>query len=314
MGRLTGRQIPIIIATTLLLVVLPACSKKTPTQIPTPTRMVTPVVTSTATPRGALTPTLTPTPIATQSNPSPVAKLAGEGTTAMWFEGWETAPVGVYVPHVKGELEDTRSGKYDMPSATYIEGDAGSWAVTDSYTGSIVSFHKDEPNLPEWSPHSAEIVQSTQGKCLSLKVPNAQDQFKVTNDLWVFIDPRVDGLSIPLRETTTLSFTVQGQLDETVTEPDGYVHSNYGFVGIALVDISGSRSIHYTIYEAGGWSGQGFGRKISLGKGGTYTRNLFDDYTKTAKYDLKGDETVGRILLIVKGPGNATFDDIRITW
>ena len=200
-----------------------------------------------------------------------------------WEEGWESSPVGIYHPYIPGY------GNPDLK--TKISGDTGDWYVEDTISASGI----DHPEYDEWSPNCAEIEETPDGQRLAMTITYINGSL---SDL--FVARRV--LLIPLNENTSLSFTLHG--------------SGFGVKGLVLSPIGG-KSICYSIH---GTPSKGMGDNIQLeGDGGTYTRNIFDDYTNILGHEYEGTEEINRIYLFVQdlvsdGLGTAIFDDIHMVY
>ena len=209
-----------------------------------------------------------------------------EGESGMleesWEEGWESSSVGVYHPYIPASGRD---------SMTKISGDTGDWYVEDTISAS----GDDHPDYDEWSPNYAEIEDTPEGRRLTMTITFRED---LLSDLLV-LRPI---LTIPLNENTTLSFTLHGE--------------GAGTKGVAL-SMHRLKGISYSIH---GTPSKGMGENIQLeGDGGTYTRNVFDDYTNILGHEYEGTEEITLVALFVQdivsdGVGVGTFDDIHMAY
>lgn len=256
-------------------------------------------------------PTKPETTTATSKPPTTATTATKPG---VWLESWTKARSGSYSSRPQANLEANKrkDSQALLEAQVYIEGDLGSWQVTDTISlGTMIPEKEGDPVLPEMSPQIASIVDSSDGKLLEMQTANTQ---KFMDDLWVVMLFDIND-RIPLKETTTLSFKASGELPEMVPVDDSDTTSNFGFIGLVIGGIC------YTIYETGSFSAEkkekmntGFGRKIHLGKSDLYTRNIFDDYTKYLGNKYTGNETIDEIILLIRGSsGWATFDEIYIS-
>lgn len=202
-----------------------------------------------------------------------------ENLNDMFFESWESAEVGTYISHT---VEGPEGQPHYQPITT-IEGDAGSWLVWDYYSTEVT----------DWSIHFAEIINSDNGKYLSM---TAVDDSNATPDLTVIHE----NVNIPLTESTTISFTAYGTgaLFQNVSE---FTEIYVLVMGIFYI----IRPDDYLEYSSNR------NRAIILGNG-SHTRNLYDDYTNVLGKEYDGDEVITYVKLRVRYPGNAIFDDIMI--
>ena len=228
-----------------------------------------------------------------------LAPINGVGQ-GLWQESWETASIGAHVP--------------DRDQLVSFIGDTGAWLLSDSA----------EACGP--SPNRAEIVLLNGKKVLRI-TSNPHDDRCAAN-LWVAKFPVAN---LAITPGTMLSITQTGRLLEatwsglfsTVAPPVGdNVHFRlYDNQGNRLVYIF-QRAPNYTEHTTtlrddflgGSFRTYGY-HEIFLGlpdsEGGTYVRNLFEDFSQVPGFSPSSAKIVD-IVYYIQSEGVATVDELKI--
>lgn len=219
---------------------------------------------------------------------------------SLWTEAWQAAQVRTYAP---------TDATYDT-----IFGDRGAWIVYDSAFDC-----NGEPH-----PNTAKIVASGANKSLTLTVVANDCVTDLSVDL--FTSP-----NIPVTTNTLISFTETGSLSNpnwngffpTLFPPPGdnihlfLLDQNKNGV-VYIFQRTPQYPPHTTTLQVqfpDGHAGSAGYHEVFLDSynaaGGTYVRNLFQDFSRAPGFKPSG-AVVSYISFSVSGVGTATFDDLKI--
>ncbi|MFH1107762.1 MAG: hypothetical protein V1790_00990 [Planctomycetota bacterium] len=224
------------------------------------------------------------------------------GSEGLWFEGWENAIPGTYVP----------SFCSFEPDCTSINGDMGSWLVRDTVSP-WWGIPQDEGGSGCGDiPHSAEIMTQEANRRLKL----IAQEGSCPNDIWVELAD--GGLSLPLHSNTYISFFEDGELDNPTSgeqnSPCGLMHAGCSIIYVRLQDGEGNQLV-YLLEAAPGYSPFSLPmyREVLLASEGAFhERNLFDDFSEIAWFEAD-EARIEHIEFGLTQRGWAIIDDITIT-
>lgn len=253
------------------------------------------------TPKQTIKPPVQP-PSSTSNAEPATPSLSNEPEHGEWVEDWSTAQVGSYCPSMKGAIAYIKSHRDEFTGEeTFIKANLGSWIVLDTavmcFMGADEAVLSELPaDAPEFTTHTAEIVQGSGGKYLSLNVPAYGVE---RDDLWVILEKPSSDYPI-LKPTTTITFEASGKIDND--KPYG------GYIALCFGKDTGDL-FYYTIYES---KMPREPHKISLGGEGIYTRNVYEDYISV--YHGKPYNFKLKPFILIVGIGHAEFYRITIKW
>jgi hypothetical protein len=210
-------------------------------------------------------------------------------------EGWESSPIGTYVP--------------DYLPLPLIPADEGDWILGDT----VSEFPECGP-----TPHTAEILLS--GGNRSLRLTSNDSSSSCADNVWVvlFEVPQLNlnpGFSVPLTSGTIISFEETGNLTSPETGSHYCVLPPCGdTVSLTLEDTRGNM-LAYVLQRAPGATPnevRSFYREVFLDpNAGAYSRNLFADFNTIPDFNPTG-ATIRTVAFQVKEHGTATIDNICI--
>ena len=210
-------------------------------------------------------------------------------------EGWESSPVGTYVP--------------DSLPLPIIPADEGDWILGDTVS-----------EFPECgsTPHIAEILLSDGNRSLRLTSNNSTSS--CADNVWVNLFEVTQlnlnpGFSVPLTSGTIISFEETGNLINPETGSPYCVHPPCGdTVSLTLEDTRGNM-LAYVLQRAPGAvpnTVRSFYREVFLDpSAGVHSRNLFADFNTIPDFNPSG-ATIRTVAFEVNEHGTATIDNICI--
>ena len=213
-------------------------------------------------------------------------------------EGWESSPIGTYVPT-----------SHDYLPLPLIPADEGDWLLGDTVS-----------EFPECgsTPHTAEIILS--GDNRSLRLTSNDSSSSCADNVWVNLVEIPEGnlnpgFSVPLTSGTIISFEETGNLTSPETGSPFCVLPPCGdTVSLTLEDIHGNR-VAYILQrapdavpnEVHSWY-----REVFLDpNAGVYSRDLFADFSTIPDFN-PSEATIRQIAFEVSDHGTATIDNICI--
>lgn len=208
-------------------------------------------------------------------------------------EGWESSPIGTYLP--------------DLP-LPLIPADEGDWILGDTVS-----------EFPECgsTPHTAEILLS--GGIRSLRLTSNDSNSNCADNVWVnlvevpqHLNP---GFSVPLTSGTIISFEEMGNLISPEPGSPYCVNPPCGdTVSLTLEDNRGNM-LAYVLQRAPGAvpnEVHSFYREVFLDpNAGTYARDLFSDFNTIPDFS-PSEVTIRQVVFEVDEHGTATIDNICI--
>jgi hypothetical protein len=215
-------------------------------------------------------------------------------------EGWESSTIGIYTPDMQ------------LP---FVDGDAGSWIIGDS----VSEFPGCGP-----TPHAAEIFQESTGD-KALRLTSVNTGSSCADNVWIELReiPAIGvntGFSVPLDNPTYIHFEEYGSLVNPQYDgsPDCNFVPCYDAISLTLVATSdtiiNSVALTYIFQRPANAvpnvSRQNY-REIFLDSSGSYTRNLFADFSTIPAFDPAGKKIVS-ISFNIDEHGTAVFDNLQI--
>ena len=224
---------------------------------------------------------------------------------SIWLEGWQSSPVQSYIPNEN--------------NLVLIPGDKGNWFVGDTVSEDL---EECGPNL-----NKADIIHNGANKVLKLTA--GTNDGGCANNIWVALDNRISPVLIPISPNTRISFSESGLIDNpqwngafpTFTPPPA------DSIYLMLGDNNGNR-LHYLFHRAPNYIPHSTlldavtepgGQPVKIGyheifldpNGGTFNRNLYDDFQEVPNFNPNGS-TINQIIFQISETGFATLDDLRI--
>jgi len=229
----------------------------------------------------------------------------GTSEASAFSEGWESSAIGTYRP--------------DMP-LPFVDGDEGSWIIGDTVS--------ESPEDCGPTPHRVEIFSEGAGdKALRLTSESTET---ITNcfaadNVWIELReiPQIGynaGFSVPLTSSTQIHFEEYGNLinPQITNSPDCNFVPCYDAISLTLVatpdTIINSVALTYVFQRPANavpHTSLLIYREIFLDDSGSYTRNLFDDFSTIPAFDPTGQKIVS-IAFAIDEHGSAVIDNIKI--
>jgi hypothetical protein len=228
-----------------------------------------------------------------------VFALLGPFEASAFSEGWESATIGIYTPDLQ------------LP---FVNGDEGHWIIGDT----VSEFPEDCGT----TPHKVEIFSEGAGdKALRL----TSGISTCAENVWIELReiPQIgynSGFSIPFNSSSYIHFEEHGSLinPQYFGAPDCNFPPCYDAIYLTLTatsdDIINSVYLTYVFQRPSNAVpnvSRANYREIFLDDSGSYTRNLFDDFSTIPAFDPKGQKIVS-ISFSIDEHGEAVIDSIGI--
>lgn len=223
--------------------------------------------------------------------------LFGSNNVSAFSEEWESAILGTYTP--------------DMP-LPFIEGDEGNWMIGDTAS-------ECGP-----TPHTVEIFSENPGD-KALRITSENSNSGCADNVWISLSeiPEIGynpGFSIPLTSSTYIHFEEYGSLinPQYFGPPDCNFIPCYDAISLTLFATPDTmfNGVQLTyIFQrpenAVPHTSLQIYREIFLDDSGSYTRNLFEDFSTIPAFNPAGMKIVA-ISFDIDEHGTAVFDNLQI--
>jgi hypothetical protein len=212
--------------------------------------------------------------------------------TGAFDEGWESSTIGTYTP-------DT-----ELP---FIFADEGNWIIGDTVS---------ECDL---TTHNVEIFSEGSGD-KALRLTSEDNNTGCSDNVWIELVeiPVIDynpGFSIPLSESTSLLFESYGNLVNPQSDSHDCSFRPCGdTISLIFID-NNENALAYILHRADDATpNESYFtyREIFLDASGSYTRNLFDDFSSIPGF-IPGGAKIVSILFEIDEHGTAVLDNIEIS-
>ena len=200
------------------------------------------------------------------------------GGTGAFRETWESSKVSSYKPGL---------------DLTKIQGDEGAWYLDATVSG------EPEPDGCGPTPHRADIMEEGGNK--KLKIVSNNSWSGCSNNVWVWWDTKFSGTSkhILITPKTRISFNESGKLYGSPAT-SGWYSDNCGLgipcgIYLAVLDNQGNGVFYRLQWPSNAKEDYGSTyTKILLDQNsGSYTRNLYEDFSNIPKFNPSGAYVTG---------------------
>jgi len=200
------------------------------------------------------------------------------GGKGAFHETWESSKVSNYKPGL---------------NLTKIPGDEGSWYIDATVDG------EPEPDGCGPTPHRAEIIEEGGNK--KLKVVSNNSWSGCSDNVWAWWDTTFSGTSkhILITPKTRISFNESGELYGSPATTGRY-SDNCGLgipcgIYLAVLDNQGNGLFYRLQWPSDAEEGYGstYAKILLDQNAGSYTRNLYEDFSKIPNFNPSGAYVTG---------------------